>query len=253
MLTLAQSPLFLQKQTRGFFFWIVACLVGSAMPDAYGQNDGMVFSPEVVAGQTSLDFRTAYNPDEATWVYRNHIQYGFSDSFNLRAATQHRIDSSGKWDFRFFRAQALWQFLEDEKAGWDSALRFEFQIGEGDDAPSGVRVAWTGAYDIDENWQIRGNFLTGYRTFPDSDPGALLEVRGQISRRLNRTFRLSLDYFGNMNDTKTFGNWDSQNHQTGPTLRVRFNESVTITVGALFGISRAASSKEFRIVTGFFF
>ena len=243
---------YLQKQIVGSLVLFV-CFVGLGKSYVYSQNDGLVFGPEVIAKEASVDFRTAYNADEEVWVYRNHIQYSFSDSFNLRGMTQHRINSSNQWDFRYFRVEGLWQFLEDEKAGWDSALRFELQIAEGDDLPSRFRIAWSGSYDIDDNWQIRGNFLTGYRIGPSSPPGALVEVRSQISRRLNKNLSLSFDYFGNMNDTKAFGNWESQEHQVGPTLSAGFNKNFSVVVGLLFGISRDASNKELRIVTGYFF
>ena len=192
--------------------------------------------------------RAAYDADNELWVYRNHIQYSFSDSFNLRGIVQYRIDSSNRWDFRYVRFEGLWQFLEDEKAGWDSALRFELEIAEGDNLPSRVRLAWSGAYDIDHYWQIRGNFLTGYEIGPASDPGALFEVRAQVSRRLTQTTRMTFDYFGNMNNTEAFGNWESQRHQLGPTLSVGLSKNIRVIGGALFGISQAAADSEYRAV-----
>lgn len=248
------TPLHLREQSRGFFITLIAFFfISIPVLHVHGQNDGLVFGPEVNDKEANIDLRTAYNADEETWTYRNHIQYSFSDSFNLRGMTQHRINSSGQWDFRYFRVEGLWQFLEDETAGWDSALRFELEVAEGDNLPSRVRLAWTGSYDIDDYWQVRGNFLTGYRIGPESPPGALVEVRSQVSRRLNKNLRLAVDYFGNMNDTEAFGSWESQKHQLGPTLNIRCNEHISIVAGLLFGISRDASNKEFRLVTGYFF
>ena len=212
------------------------------------QNTALVFGPEVIAGEGIFDFRMGYDPDEDRWVYRNHVQYGFSDSFSLRGLTLHTIDSSDRWDFRFFRIEGLWQFLEDEKAGWDSALRFDLEIAEGDNLPNRVRLAWSGMYDIDQYWQIRGNFFTGYEIGPASDPGALFEIRAQASRRLTHTARLTLDYFGNMNNTEAFGNWESQRHQLGPTLIVRLSKNIRVIGGALFGISQTAADSEYRVV-----
>ena len=246
MINFKDVPLFLIERNRGLFISVALFLIGSVVLRA--QNTALVFGPEVIAGEGIVDFRLGYDPDADRWVYRNHIQYGFSDSFNLRGLTLHTIDSSGRWDFRFFRVEGLWQFLEDEKAGWDSALRFELEVAEGDNLPSRVRLAWSGAYDIDHYWQIRGNFLTGYEIGPASDPGALFEVRAQVSRRLTDTSRLSLDYFGNMNNTEAFGNWESQRHQLGPTLNVRFSKTIRVIGGALFGISQTAADSEYRVV-----
>ena len=239
-------PLFLLRWNRGLFLSVALLLMSSVVSRA--QNTALVFGPEVIAGEGVVDFRMGYDPDENRCVYRNHIQYGFSDSFSLRGLTLHTIDSSGQWDFRFFRIEGLWQFLESEKSGWDSALRFELEIAEGDDLPSRVRLAWSGMYDIDDYWQIRGNFLTGYEIGPASGPGALFEVRAQISRKLTHISRLSLDYFGNMNNTEAFGNWESQRHQVGPTLNVRLNKNIRVVGGMLFGISRTAVNTEYRVV-----
>ena len=231
---------------QGPFILIALLSIGSV--ESRAQNTALVFGPEVIAGEGIVDFRMGYDPNEDRWVYRNHIQYGFSDSFSLRGLTLHTIDSSDRWDFRFFRVEGLWQFLENEKAGWDSALRFELEIAEGDNLPSRVRLAWSGLYDIDRYWQIRGNFLTGYEIGPASDPGALFEVRAQVSRRLTDTARLAFDYFGNMNNTAAFGNWESQRHQLGPMLNVQPSKNIRVIGGALFGISRTAADSEYRVV-----
>ena len=246
MIDFKDAPLFPLKWNRGFFLSVVLFLMGSALLRA--QNTALVFSPEVIAGEGIVDFRMGYDPDANRWVYRNHIQYGFSDSFMLRGLTLHTIDSSDRWGFRFFRVEGLWQFLEDENAGWDSALRFELEIAEGDNLPNRIRLAWTGMYDIDRYWQVRGNFLTGYEIGPASDPGALFEVRAQVSRRLTKTTRLAFDYFGNMNNTEAFGNWESQRHQLGPTLSVKLSKTINVIGGALFGISQAAADSEYRVL-----
>lgn len=234
------------KWNRFFLLSVALFLVSSTVLCA--QSTALVFSPEVIAGEGAVDFRIGYDPGKNRWVYRNHIQYGFSDSFRLRGLTLHTIDSSNQWDFRFFRVEGLWQFLENEKAGWDSALRFDLEIVEGDDLPSRVRLAWSGMYDINPYWQIRGNFFTGYEIGPASDPGALFEVRAQVSRRLTQTARVTFDYFGNMNNTEAFGNWESQRHQLGPTLNVPLSKNIRVVLGALYGISQTATNSEYRVV-----
>jgi hypothetical protein len=251
MVDFNNSPLLLGQHNRGFFFWVTLCTFIIGTRYAHCQNTGIVFGPDVVAEEMAVDFRIAYDANEDRWAYRNHLQYGFSDSFSLRGITLHTIDSSSKWNFRFFRIEGLWQFLESEEAGWDSALRFELEIAEGDDLPSKVRIAWTGMHEIDDYWQVRGNILTGYEIGPASDPGAFFEIRAQVSRKLNRTSRLAVDYFGNMNNLEMLGNWESQQHQLGPTLSIRLNETTMITAGALFGLSRAASDAECRITIGY--
>ena len=90
--------------------------------------------------------------------------------------------------------------------------------------------------------------MTGYEIGMASDPGALFEVRAQVSRRLTKTTRMTFDYFGNMNNTEAFGNWKSQRHQIGPTLSVGLSKTTRVIRGALFGISQTAADSEYRVV-----
>lgn len=246
MIILNITPLFQKIWSKGFFILVPLLLLSASTANA--QSTALVFGPEVIAGEGTVDFRLGYDADEDRWIYRNHVQYSFSDSFNLRGLTLHTIDASNSWDFRLFRVEGLWQFLEDEKAGWDSALRFELEVAEGDNLPSRFRLAWSGMYNISKIWQVRGNFLTGYEIGPASAPGALFEVRAQASRKLNNKARLAFDYFGNMNNTEAFGNWESQRHQVGPTLSFVLSRHIQVIGGALFGISQAASDSEYRAI-----
>ena len=254
MLYLNNVFLPLLKQGKGFFLGgKILCALVILTNYAHGQNTGMVFGPNVVAEETVVDFRIGYDADEDSWVYRNHLQHSFSDSFNLRGIFLHKINSSNKWDFRLFRVEGLWQFLESREAGWDSALRFDLEIAEGDNLPSRIRLAWSGAYDMNNDWRITSNFLTGDEIGPASDSEELFEVRAQISRRLNKKSRLAIDYFGNMNNVKALGDWESHRHQLGPTLNIHPNKTITITAGALFGLSPAASDMEYRLAATYAF
>ena len=71
-----------------------------------------------------------------------------------------KSDDVERVDFRYFRLEGQYQFPEDGKAGFDSALRAELQIADGDDPASRVRLCWTNKYDINDDWQIRGIFIT---------------------------------------------------------------------------------------------
>lgn len=252
MLYLKNAPLLLRWHSKGFIRWMVLCIFITGTSYIHGQNTGMVFGPVITAGETLVDFRIAYNADQDFWVYRNHLQHSFSDSFNLRGITFHTIDSSNKWNFRLFRVEGLWQFLKRKKAGWDSALRLELQIAKGDDLPNWVRLAWSGMYEINDDWRITGNFLTGREIGTAGDSEALFEIRAQISRKISKTSRLAIDYFGNMNHFEALDDWESHRHQLGPTWGIRLNKTI-ITTGALFGLSEAAANVEYRLAIAYSF
>lgn len=211
------------------------------------QNTTTVFSPDVDKGEKELEGRFAYDPDADSFAKRLHYQYGFTESFRLRGIAAFRSDDDERGDFRYFRLEGQYQFLEDEKAGFDSALRAELQIADGDDPASRVRLAWTNKYDINENWQVRGIFITGHQFGPESDGGYLLGVRGQISRKITDSFKLAIDYYGDLNDTNEVGSFDEQEHQIGPIALFDVTESLKAHVGVLFGASEAAADTDFRV------
>ncbi|MEM0897226.1 MAG: transporter [Verrucomicrobiota bacterium] len=222
-------------------------LLSLAFGTAQAQNTSSVFSPDVTKGKSAIEYRSAFDPDNDAFVHRLHYQYAFTDSWRLRIIGLQDGDDSDAFAYRYTRLEAMWQFLEDEDFGWDSALRFELQIAEDDSPPSRFRVAWSGKVDLDDHWQLRGNFLTGHEFGEESDDGYLLESRAQISRKITDKWRLAVDYYGDMNDTENFGSFDEQEHQLGPLLKFKTGGRLSGQFGALFGISEAAADTELRL------
>ncbi|MEM9481001.1 MAG: hypothetical protein AAGA58_15215 [Verrucomicrobiota bacterium] len=222
-------------------------LLAFAVGTAHAQNTSSVFSPEVKKGQSDIEHRSAFDPDNDAFVHRLHFQYAFTDSWRLRLIGLQDGDDSDSFAYRYTRLEAQWQFLESEDFGWDSALRFELQIAEDDSPPSRFRVAWSGKVDVDEHWQLRGNFLTGHEFGEESDDGFLLESRAQVSRKITDKWSLAVDYYGDMNDTENFGNFDDQEHQLGPLLKFKTKGRLKGQFGTLFGISESAADTELRL------
>lgn len=222
-------------------------LLGLPAATAVGQNTSTVFSPDVVKGRSMLEYRFTADPDQSVFAHRIHYQYGFTDSFRGRLILQQSGEFWQDLDFRYARLEGLWQFLESEEAGWDSALRFELQVADGDDPPSRFRVAWTGKVDV-EAWQFRSNLLTGHEFGEASDPGLLLEGRAQVTRKLGESFRLGADYYGDFNTTRDPGSFNDQEHQLGPIIKFKAGNNWGGFVGALFGVSEAAADTELRIL-----
>ncbi len=182
-----------------------------------------------------MEYRSAIDPDDNSFAHRLHYQYGFTDSLRGRIILQQSGSSFSDLDFRYVRLEAIWQFLEDEKAGWDSALRFELQLADNDDPPSRVRLGWISKVDLTERWQLRGVLKIGRQIGNDSGDGFLLEARAQASYKLNDTFRLAVDYFGDLNDTDDIGGFAEQEHQIGPMLKFNIGGGWEGITGVLFG------------------
>ncbi|MGJ3243575.1 MAG: transporter [Opitutales bacterium] len=223
-------------------------LLGLALDRAvYAQNTGMVFSPDVTRAAPAMDGRLAYDPDADAFAQRIHYQYGLSDAFRVRGILAFRSDDAESGDFRFFRFEGLYQFLEDGSAGFDSAIRVGLQFADGDDPPSRVRISWANKVQINADWQLRGILLTGHRFGPQSPGGYLLQARAQVSRKLSDSLSLALDYFGDFNTTDDIGSFDEQEHQLGPALKFDLTDRLGGLAGVLFGLSEATPDTEFRI------
>lgn len=215
------------------------------------QNTGTVFSPDVKAHTQALEVRFAYDEDADSLAQRMHYQYAFNDAFRMRGVASFRSDDEESEDFRYFRLEGQYQFLEDEDAGFDSAIRVELQFADGDDPSSRTRVGWANKYDLSENWQIRGILLTGHRFGPGSPGGYLLESRAAISREINDQFTLALDYYGDFNTTDDVGSFDEQEHQLGPMLKFDLTDHIGGMAGILFGLSESAAEAEFRLFVSY--
>ena len=222
-------------------------LTGAMAHPSMAQNTSSVFSPDVTQGKHAAEYRMAYDLEDEVWGHRIHYQYGITDSFRARAILSQRIESTDDWDFRYVRFEGLWQFLEDENAGWDSGLRFELQLADGDDQPSRGRIGWTGKVELDDYWEIRGNVLSGRQFGEDASDGFLLEFRAQVSREITPSLRLGVDYYADLNDTDDIGGFEEQEHQIGPVLKFKLGGGWKGQFGPLFGMSEAANDAEMRL------
>lgn len=218
-----------------------------------GINTSSVFSADVKKGEPSFEYRSGYDPDSHNFAHRFHYQYGLSESWRMRLILLQSKNELENLEYRYARWEGQWQFLEDEEAGWDSALRFEVQLADFDDEPSRGRVAWTGKKDLDEDWQVRWNLLTGHQIGSESKSGWLLESRAQVSRKINSQWRFAVDYYGDMNTTKSIGSFDDQEHQLGPLFKFSLKNGWSGNFGALYGISESAPDKEYRVALIFGF
>jgi hypothetical protein len=227
--------------------FLSVCLTVLGLSHLCAQNTGTVFSPDVKAATQAVEVRFAYDPNGESLAKRAHYQYAFNDAFRMRGIVTFRSDDVENWDYRYVRLEGQYQFLEDEDAMIDSAVRVELQYADGDDPASRVRLGWTNKIDLNEDWQVRGILLTGHQFGPESSGGYLLETRGQISRALNDSLTLALDYFGDFNDTNDIGSFDEQEHQLGPTLKFDLSDRLGGMAGALFGLSDSTSDVEYRI------
>lgn len=228
-----------------------ACVVLTSA-SLHAQNTSTVFSPEVREGASEVEYRIAIDPDRDAVAQRIHYQYGITEAWRLRGIFQFSGNEVDDMDFSYFRAEAQWQFLKKTDDGLASAVRFEFQVPNGD-LPFRVRVAPTTQWTIDENWYLRGNVLLGKEFGQNSDSGFGLEGRAEIAYKIDKTFTLAVDYFADFNDTNNLLSFNDIEHQLGPLLKVQASENWRGYAGALWGLNNAAPNVELRFMLSYSF
>ena len=233
------------SRTRLLFFGLTATLV--LTKTMFAQSTSSVFNPDVSKGESAFEYRAAYDADSDTFGQRIHYQYGFTDSFRGRIILTQRSTDAEPFDFRYIRFEGQWQFLRDQDVGFDSALRFELQIADGDNRPSRARIAWSTKYVFDNALEIRGVLLTGHQFGADSGDGFLLDARTQINYPISETAKIGIDYYANFNNHKNIGSFDEQKHSIGPIYKQKLRNGWSFQLGPLFGLSDAASDFDFRL------
>lgn len=212
-------------------------------------NTSGVFSPDVKAETKALEYRLSTLPGESPtqWAQRIHYQQAIDETWRWRVIGLFFDPGRGGGEFRYARFELMQQFLENEKAGWDSAIRYELQLADTDNQPSRGRVAWTGKWNWGEGWEFRANILLGLQFGERSHDGVLVEHRTQFTGALSDSWRLGVESFHDFNDTRAFGAFDEQEHQLGPILKSKFGGGWSLAASWLFGVSDNADDNDFRI------
>ncbi len=213
-------------------------------------NTSSVFSPDVSEGDRSFEYRSSFEPGEDggpdTLAHRLHYQQSINGQTRWRIMSQ-LSDKDEGLEYRYTRLELQHQLHEDEDAGFDSALRFELQIAEGDDTPSRARVAWTGKVDATPRWQLRANVLTGKQFDSGAKSGLLLETRWQATYKLDSGVRVGLEMFNDLNTTADFGSFDEQEHTLGPIVKFDIVKGWKAEASYHAGLSDDASDDTFRL------
>jgi hypothetical protein len=220
---------------------------------ALAQTTGSIYGSTITAGQQGIEYRMAFVPDDGEtpsyFSQRVHYQKSVNNNIRLRALIQGSDKTSGDIELDLIQAELLWQFRSRASHGWDSALRFDARLNQNNGADR-FALNWSSQLDFAERWRARFIALTARELGSKARSGVAFQTRGQISYGLQSGPRIALEMFNSYGRTPSFGSFKTQRHQIGPAIIGRFENGLTYTVGALFGVSASASDFDLRIFLG---
>ena len=219
-------------------------------PNALAQNTAAVFGPVVNADANDIEYRAALSPDgegRDLFVHRLHYQKAINDDLRWRVVLQGSDLENGDLEFNFVQAELQWQVRDKADHGWDSAVRLDVRINEGDDTPSLVGLNWTSQKELTERWRLNTVLLSGLEVGQDRTDGVFLQSRVQTSYALTDRLRFGGEVFNFYGSTADFAPLGLQNHAAGPFLSGKLTKDIGFFVGALFGFTEGARSQDYRV------
>lgn len=229
---------------------LIAFLCSGVASVASAQNVGGVFGPEVTPGSRALEFRTAFappsdgRPDRIT--SRLHYQQSVTDDLRLRVVVQGADTNVSGFDFDLVQFEAQYQFLEDEKAGVDSAVRLDVLIND-DVGPNLVSFNSTTDVPLGERWVWRGVVLAQVQFGPDRSDGLFLQTRSSLRYKINKAVNIQAQVFNFYGSTADFPDFRDQVHSVGPALAAKLGQGWSVEASTLFGLTNASSDVDFRV------
>ncbi|WP_411820096.1 hypothetical protein ABFZ85_01090 [Hyphococcus formosus] len=218
---------------------------------AFAQNTSGVSNPNITEGRRDFGYRLSVEPTGGSDDFAHRFDYGhsFSDRTRMKfVVTQN--NKNGDIKIRHFQTEAQYQFRKVQE-GWNSAVQVQGRIPTADNVSGRARFAWLNSIDLSPRVELRANVYAAKEVGDLAKKGIRLETRSELTVSDVRQMRVGVQMFNRYNTTAAFGDFNDQSHQVGPIVRGRIANDLSYGVGALFGISRAASDAEFRIFLGY--
>lgn len=231
-----------------YLFALAMALVAIA-PLAHAQNVGGVFGPEVTPDSKAIEYRVAVAPSSdgrpGRIATRFHYQQTVTDTLRLRAIVQGQDTNTSGFDYDAVQFEAQYQFLEDETAGFDSAIRVDLLLA--DDRPDLVSFNWTNDVKVSQKWSLRGLMLAQVQFGDLRNDGLFLQSRFSASYKASQRYNLQVQLFNFWGTTDDFQSLNNQNHSLGPAIGINIGKGWAIEASTLFGLTDAAPDADFRL------
>lgn len=236
---------------------VVALLLMLLLPAEAAATTLSITSPHVTKGRNILEYRTGIDmADEENLQSIHeylHIESGLSSRWALRLSGAGRKHGADALEFRAAQAQARFQLVTQETAGWDGAIRVSYQKADGDDAPDSAGFALLAQHEADA-FTLVYNAVFSHEVGTAHQGGVELDLGWQVSARLPETeYRLGLEGFHALGRLGEMEGFERQEHRIGPVLRGPLSDAVSFQIGYLQGVSDTAPDQAVKLFLSYRF
>jgi hypothetical protein len=209
-----------------------------------------VYIPAVEYGEKEIDFKTGsakLKSADRAQVSSIGFGYGISEYWFSEIYFKHEREGSetisiGEWENKF-------QLTETGKYPADLGLVVEIEAPLNKNTAYELKLAPLLQTEFGKI-QLNGNIILE-RTFGPGDHITELGYQWQAKYRLQPTFELGLQGFGDLGKWNDWAPADEQNHRLGPAIFGKFDlgtkKAIKYNAALLFGTSEAAANNTFRM------
>ncbi len=223
------------------------------VPIAAAQNTGGVIGPVINEGYKEVQYRLAFVPEEDgsgdRYAQRVHGAVALDKRRMARLVIQ-GSDRGGPdgFDFQYVQAELFWELSDEQATQWNSGLRFDARISDGD-APDQLGLNWSNQFRLTDRLSARAVALTAVQFGDNAADGVLLSARSGLFYKVSPRYNLALESYNSLGSSDDFG-VKGRSQQIGPVFTVRLDDGWTWSLGNLFGLNDATPDNDIRFWFG---
>ncbi|MEM1105213.1 MAG: hypothetical protein AAGH87_02400 [Pseudomonadota bacterium] len=236
---------------------VVAVLVVWGAATAAGQSlTGNVGSAGITQGDQSAELRLGIDSDGNAGG-RVHYDYAFAEWYKLRLIGAFSQPDGEDWSFSALTVENWLQWSEEagDGTGFHGGLRLAYGFAD-DGGPDEAQARLTLTDKFGEGWEWRSNLIGELEAGSGSRGGLALQARAQISRAGQGavlgtgSWRVGVEYFGELGNTRDIPGFDDQAHQIGPVAKLSWPGGVYVQTAVRFGVTDGADDTMAKLFIG---
>ncbi len=215
-----------------------------------------VSGADVKKGEGKIVARTAFaednNKSEDNRLYTRYgIAYGITESIGIELVANQLNKPNDSYEHENTSFRLNYQYLENEDAGVDAAVRFSYDLDDNDKGADEIEIRFMNSYKTEEGYKLTSNAIFENEVGPKAISGLQFEARWQATKEfdigLDKPIQAGIEMF---NDFKNLRNvddeWD-QDHEIGPVIKGNITEDLTYQTGILFGMGDDSPRASYRL------